>query len=1039
MNHSSLLPWAAVACLTVAAAPAQAGVAAAGQVWVLVSQAGGSLRGLSILLDGADIASTDASGAASLSASPGEHQLRLMRGTLLLAEIGLRLSPGEAAEWLVKLPAEAGGVPGSRLDVFSAAAPGTGSLSGYVTDELGNPVAGAALSVVGANIGGSSNAEGYFELKVPRGVWDLSVSHPGKSLTRTFNAQRVSPNLDAGVNLALTERRAAPTGAGIEEVVATARYVPDTSTALERSSDSVLDVISSQEIAIAGDSDAAAALTRVTGVTIINDLVFVRGLGDRYSAAYVNRSEVPSPDPSRRAISLDLFPTDLIKGISVQKTYSADLPADFSGGAVLIETQGIPEEFNFSFGSSLGGNSRSTGQDGLSYDGGDSDWLGNDDGTREIPTLAASLTDGGRIPLQSLSAAQREVIGESLANIWDVEPEKMGPDVGTALSVGNRFDRIPGLGQQIQTGFQFSALYDQKTRFRAEERKELALAAGGPRVASSETQEHSAEGVDTALIGSFSASYDERHSLDYSAFQTRQTTKNVSYSEGLEDGSSTFEFRRYTLDWVENDLIYQQLRGSHEFEALGGLKLGWQGGSTQAKSDVLDRRQYQLQRAPGSEDRYTTQRTGSDPRRSWEFLDEQTDDLGADLTLPLSLTSSLTAELKAGLRHTDRDRDYRLVRWRYTATNPGRDVLLAIRNSSIENILTPEFIRPGDGWELANATSLTPEGNADSYQGDHQISAHYGAVKLSYDDRYELELGARQEESKLGVRSVGNDGQVFGDALLDTDDLLPAATAAWFIGDEQQVRAGYSRTVNRPQFRELADVSYRDPESGLISFGNPNLLQADVTNYDLRYEYYWNGAEGVTAAAFLKEFDNPIEVQLRTNADGSARRTFGNAGQAEVYGVELDGRWELDEFADLSEILGSTYVSGNLSLIESEVDVSDDPTATRDKRPLQGQSPWIVNFTLGYSNIGTETDIALLLNVFGERIVEAGFNGLPDAEEQPAPTLDFNLKQTLRSSWKLGFKLRNLLDPNIEVTQGSEIQRRYKLGTSYSLSVEYSF
>lgn len=1017
---------------------AQANAPQPGQIAILASQGGEGLKGVSVLLDGADIATTDGAGAATLNTSAGEHRVELRRGITVLHQATVKLASGEAAELILRVDS-AGSEPRAKLDVFVAASAGRGKFSGYVTDEAGEPVAGAPISVTGTEARGVSNAEGYFDFEVPRGIWEVSVSHPRKSLTRSFPGQRVSPNLESGVNLALTERRAAPTGAGIEEVVASARYVPDTASALERGSDSVLDVISAAEISIAGDSDAAAALTRVTGVTIIDDLVFVRGLGDRYSAAYVNRAEVPSPDPSRRAISLDLFPTDLIKGISVQKTYSADLPGDFSGGAVLIETQGIPEDFNFSFGSSLGGNGRSTGQDGLRYAGGGSDWLGNDDGTREIPSFAANLTDGGRIPLAQLSATEREMVGESLPNIWDVTPEKMGPDAGLSFSVGDRYSDIPRMDLPLELGFQLSGLYDRKTRFRSEARKELALAAGGARVASSETQESSIEGVDTALIGSFSSVYDDAHQLDYTAFQTRQTGNSVFYSEGVEDGSSTFEFRRYTLDWVENDLVYQQLKGGHEFDRLADLQFNWQGSLTRAKSDVLDRRQYQLQRATGTDDAFATQRTGSEPRRTWEFLDEETEDLGADLMLPVALGKRLDAEFRAGVRRTDRARDYQLVRWRFTATNAGRDVLLGLRNGSIENILTPDAIRPGDGWELANATSLTPEGNADSYQGDHQIEAHYAAAKLIFDGRFELDLGARQEASELGVQSIGNDGSVFGDALLDTDDLLPAVTGSWFIDDEQQLRVGYSRTVNRPQFRELADVSYRDPESGLISFGNPDLLQAEISNYDLRYEYYWNGAEGVTVALFLKEFDDPIEVQLRTNADGSARRTFGNAGQAEIYGIEFDGRWELDEFAHLSEFLGSTYVSGNVSLIESEVDVSDDPTASRPKRPLQGQSPWILNLTLGYSDIGTETDAALLLNVFGERIVEAGFNGLPDAEEQPAPTLDFNIKQTLYSAWKLGFKVRNLLDPDIEVTQGSETQRRYKLGTSYSASIEYSF
>ncbi|HEX4872125.1 MAG TPA: TonB-dependent receptor [Nevskiaceae bacterium] len=1014
--------------------PAQAAGPAPGEVLVLVRQEGASINGLAVLLDGADIASTDGAGTAVISTGPGEHTLVLNRGVTQLARETFRLEAGQAAEWLVRIVSP--GAPAeTRFEAFPVERPGTGTLLGYVTDELGNTVAGASVQVDGSGISTTSNAEGYFEIAVPRGVYEVTASAPGKP-TRTQPRVRVTPLLSEGLQLVLSERRPAPTGGGIEEVVATARYVPDTATALERTSDTVLDAISAADIAIAGDSDAASALQRVTGVTIVNDLVFVRGLGDRYSAAYVNGAEVPSPDPSRRAISLELFPTDLIGGIQVQKTYSAELPGDFSGGAVLIDTVGLPDEFNWSVGLSSGGNSRSTGLRGLSYDGGSQDWLGRDDGTRAIPALAAGLTNGGRIPLSALSSAQVEQVGESLPNIWDVEPTTMEPDSGFSFGLGGRSDAL----SRWSLGYQAALLYDRKTRFRSEERNEPRANGDQIDVLYAEQLERTEQNVDTGGIVSFAAEYDDAHRFEYSNLLTRQTTKGV-YTSTEQNFFEARENREFTLDWIENALNYQQLAGSHEFAAAGDLGLSWQVSLSDAVSDVLDRRQYSYTRVSGSGDApFEVRASGDAPLRSWEFLDEETLDYGLALTLPWQLSSWLEGEIQIGARDTRREREFQQVLWRFLAANIGADVAASLLETSLESVLLPQYIRPGDGWVLRNSNTLTPLGNADSYSAEQDGQAAYVSLDAYATEQWRLQLGVREESARIQVGSRNAAGDVFGEADLDERNLLPAVTLSWIPNDEHQLRVAYSETVNRPQFRELAPVAYRDPETRQLSAGNPALQQAEIVNYDLRYEYYWAGNEGLTAALFFKEFTNPIEVVLSRDGNGAPLRTFANARSAEIYGLELDLRWEFDELAPLADWLQYLYFAGNLSLIESEVDASNAlSAATNPTRPLQGQSPWIVNTTFGWSNPNSETDIALLLNMFGERITEAGLSPIPDALEQPYPLVDLNLRQQLGDRWKLGFKVRNLFDPQIEVSQGPVTQRRYRLGTSGSFSVEYKF
>ncbi|MGQ0618364.1 MAG: TonB-dependent receptor domain-containing protein [Panacagrimonas sp.] len=1073
MRDLPCLTWLLAACLAAFCAPARAAAPTPGQVTILVGQdGGGGVRGLAVLLDDADIASTDAAGAATISVSIGAHVLTVRRGTLNLSESALNLRDGEAAELRLSVP-DGQGLPAARLEVFDVANPGIGALGGTITDETGEPLAGAAIRVEGSEASTTSDGQGRFELRVPRGTWDVVVTHPEKTLTRTFNAQRVSPGVDTDLRLALTERRAAPTGAGIEEVVATARYVPDTSTALEQSSDTVLDAISEQEIAIAGDSDAAAALTRVTGVTIVNDLVFVRGLGDRYSATYVNHGEVPSPDPSRRAIGLNIFPTDILAGISVQKTYSPDLPGDFSGGAVLLDTRGIPDAFNVSLGVSAGGNTRSTNRDGLSYQGGSTDWQGRDDGVRDIPDVARQLTDNGRRPLGSLSLEDNrlnallvEQVGDSLQPNWDVEIGKIAPDGGIDFAIGDRYEGW----DRAELGYQVTLLYDRKTRFREEARTNLI--PGDPRVIDSsnlalvENLERTSRAIDSGGIVSLAAVIDDEQTLGYTGILSRQTTQSTFYSEGFGQRNDILNSHAYSLDWVENQLMSHQLTGKHVFPGFLGISLNWQATKASADSDTLDRREYQYTRRADSEPDapFELSKAAGSPTRTWEFLDDGTADAGADLSLPLALRPGLDLELSAGLRRTDRSRSFQKVGWAYrlsSSTATPADVGIALLAPSLDQVLDPRFIRP-DGWELVNVGAVIPDvDSADSYDASQDLSAYYGAAKLTLGSALELQGGARKETSDIRVGLVGVDpvgappscGGTNPDAAPTCSDLkdskwLPAANLSWFINDRQTLRAGYSRTVNRPQFREIAPITYIDPETRDLTFGNLDLEIAQIRNYDLRYEYYWNPSEGITAATFAKDITRPIEVVVTANAVGRPFVGVKNARSASLYGIELDGRWELDEFADFSQWLGYTYISGNVSLIESNVKLDPAPEfcvppVNVSERDLQGQSPWIANVTLGFSNPDSETDFALLFNMFGERIVRAGLldgcAGLPDAVEQPAPQLDLNLRQHLFDRWKIGFKVRNLLDPDVEVVQGPFTTRSYKTGRSASFSVEYEF
>jgi outer membrane receptor protein involved in Fe transport len=289
---------------------------------------------------------------------------------------------------------------------------------------------------------------------------------------------------------------------------------------------------------------------------------------------------------------------------------------------------------------------------------------------------------------------------------------------------------------------------------------------------------------------------------------------------------------------------------------------------------------------------------------------------------------------------------------------------------------------------------------------------------------------------------------------IDQLDRLPSAAVTWAYSPSAQVRAAYAESVNRPDFREMAPAPYLDPLLDLITVGNPDLVTAELKNYDLRWEYYFSPSESFSIAGFYKEFANPIEKTF--SSGGSAKIiTLQNALAAELTGVEVDYSrslgwiedfdwldWLADfEWGFIGPFNWEHYILGfNYAWIESSVEIDTSlTTQTNPDRPLQGQSPWVVNFQFGYYNPDSSTEWTLLYNEFGERITQAGVLGQPDMYEQPFPQLDFVYKRRFVEDWRFALKLKNLLDPDVEYTQGQETTRIFKLGREVSLELEWAF
>ncbi len=807
----------------------------------------------------------------------------------------------------------------------------------------------------------------------------------------------------------------------------------------ERVATSVIDAVSQEEIAAAGDSNAGEALKRVTGVSVQDGVVVVRGLGDRYSTTLVNGAEIPSFNPSRRVVAADAFPSEFLGGLTVQKTYSADLPGEFSGGVALIETRPIPDFRTGVLRLNVGGNTQTTFSPVLTYRGSNSDYLGFDGGRRELPSTYRDITGNGSSSLSNTTLAERTQLLQSLPNLFDLRRIDDAPaDFGGSLTFGDVY-KLDG-GQKI--GFQVTGLYDTNFRFRREDRR-VFQSVDGTTVAPTDVEElqRSEQTFETGGTFGVGVEFDKQNKIDFVTLLSRQTQKGAFFGRGTFI-ENNLEQERVTLDFVEGQLLANQLTGKHKFNDAGGLGVKWQAGYSIADRDVLDRRTYNRFRSTdaGPDEPFRialgASNEGVEPRRSWEFLTDKTLDLGVDFSLPFEWTEATRGEFKFGARGTRRDRDFESIRLGYVSQAPQRSDLFSTAQlfPSAESLLIPLFFGPG-GFDLQEVNSLIASGgNANIYDASQDVNAVYLLNDVFVGDQFEIQAGARLETSRIDVLTGNPELGATLNSKLKDDDILPSLNATWFVTRKQQLRLGASQSVNRPQFRELTPVEFLDPETRFLTTGNPNLKSAKLTNYDLRYEYYWSNSKAASVGVFYKNIEDPIEFNISSTSGGSPVRSFSNAQKAIDYGLELDARYDFSFFKDIVPLLSYTYIASNFSRIESKATLADGST-----RQLQGQSNYLVNTTLGYSNPASRTDATLLFNVFGDRIAEVGFSGLPNAIEQSYPVLDFNLRQGIGRQWQVGIKARNLLNPDIEVIQGTGIQRSYRLGRSGQISLQYQF
>lgn len=914
---------------------------------------------------------------------------------------------------------------------LSLSAEEMGVVRGLVVDgETGEPLVGANLIVYDAGgrpaFGTTTNLDGGFSLRLPSGRHSIEISYVSYA-TKTVTGVEVETNGTFQLSEALS-----PEAIEVQAITVTAR--PERSSevsmlVIQQKAGVVTDGISSELMSKASSSDAGDALKRVTGITVVGGrYVYVRGLGERYSNTQVNGAQMPSPEPNRRVVPMDIFPAGLLENIQVAKTFSPDQPGDFSGGSVQIRTKDFPDQLTLSLSASTSFHSQTSFKDIQSYTGGSWDFLGVDDGGRDLPGLVRTqaseqaVRKRGRFSTSGFTSEEIQTFGRSFSNVWSPETRTAPLNQSYSFSVGNALS-----SENRELGFVLSLTYDNSYRNGSQEWNSYRLTARDGREFLSPFTSYTVSGTtNNVLWGAlFNSSFrfSPLHKISLKTIYNRNTDDEARGYTGFNSDRGT-DLRNFRLRFVERGVFTGQLGGEHHLDPLFKSNLNWQVGFAEATRDEPDNREVVYEMRNQRWTFFDITQSGS---RFYFDLADREWSAKLDWTAPIKSPAGLPAKFKLGGVRRMKDRTFDARRFRFEQSSGiQRHVDLT---ADPEFIFAEENIAPGR-FELRETTRAN-----DNYSARQDLRAGYMMVDMPVAASWRLVTGIRVESSRQELRSfdpfaVNTEPIV---VILDNTDLLPGVNLVRRLSDRSNLRAAYSRTLARPDFRELAPFEFTDFVGGRAVVGDTSLTRTVVDNYDLRWETFPRLGELAAVSVFYKKFHDPIEQIIQPTAQ--LRVSYANAASAKNYGVEFEYRRRLDA---LVPDLENFSLSANVTLVKSKVEI--DPSSgvqTSSERALQGQSPFVVNLMLGYDAIEAGTSANLLYNVVGRRISEVGAQRLPDVFEQPRHQVDFTFKQRITPVVRLKLSAKNLLDSTVLYKQQEEVFTRYKRGRYISLGIGY--
>ncbi len=916
--------------------------------------------------------------------------------------------------------------------ILSAMAAMASSLSGTILDkQTSEPMTGATVQLVGTTVGAVADLDGNYSISnIQPGAYTIEVKYVGYNDIRLSDVKIGQQGLVMNFEL---ESDAQALG----EVSVVARMKRNTDVSMmtaQRQSLLVQSGVSAQQIAKTQDKDASEVIKRVPGVSIIDEkFVMVRGLSQRYNNVWINGGAVPSSEADARAFSFDIIPSSQLDNMVIVKSPAPEYPADFTGGFIMLNTKEMPTENSFlvSVGTSI--SDQTHFKNFLSNPGSATDFLGFDNGMR-MPTAGMK----GAMNTFSTNNNRIDLMSNGFNNNWLIKSSKPVADLKLNLAYAQRWE--------FESGRQFGML----------------AAANYSNTFKRYTD------MENSLFGSYDTnnnhsvylrkSTDNQYNNDVRMgvmvnlmFQPKSRNHHYEFKNIFNQIGKNRYTERHGFDAQSNDEqsmeYYYSSRSTYNGQFTGKYtlkagKLDWSASYSYANRHLPDRRRILLN--DSEESGVIALATGNDITREFTKLEENIGSVNINYLQNLAF-GNFKPELRAGAYAEYRTRTYNTRQFCYAW---GNDMPSGFKQMDITTQLLQE-----ENYGLEKLFLYEQVRKTNDYKGNNWIGSAYVAANLPITTKFNLYAGVRYEYSNMElIRNTRNHEESHSSMFYKYNDIFPSANAMYKLTDNQQLRLSYGKSVNRPEFREVSTSVYYDFDLAANVEGNPSLKPAYIHNIDLRYEWYPSNGESFSVALFYKRFDSPIEWTYTVNGGTDLTYSNKNAKAANNFGIEIDFRKNLDFIG-----LRNFSWSFNGALIKSKV--LFDKGSSDEDRPMQGQSPYLINTGIFYNQPNWDLNIAVLYNRIGKRIIgvgrTVGSNGeqttkIPNSYEMPRDAIDFSISKKF-GSLEVKAGIRDILAQRVNFKQfGStikagekvdyeEVTRSYKPGRNYQVSLSYTF
>lgn len=912
---------------------------------------------------------------------------------------------------------------------------GFGKIEGKVTDETNAPLIGATVKIEGTLLGARTDIDGHFIIKnIELGKYNLEVSYV------SYEKKLITDIIIKDDNIVTVNVSMAKAPKGMKEVTIKATLKKENLSSLlvqQKNLATISDGISAESIRRTPDRNTSDVLKRVSGVSI-NEGKFavVRGLPDRYNMAMLNGMVLPSTEADRKAFSFDMFPSSLLDNITILKAATPDMQGDFAGGVIDLNTKDIPTENYLTVQLGSGMNTLGTFKPYNDSKNGKKDWLGFDDGSRKLPS-SFPVTDS--FYSTTFTRQQKIDASKEVPNNWEIKKRN-------SMMPNRNVQVVGGYSHTFKNNNVFGVIgalsYNRTQRINYIERNDYELSPI-PVFTYSDTVAR-----DNVLAG---ALLNMGYRINSNHKITFRNTFNVNSEDAtinrFGDNKINEQFIKATsAQFTSNTLMVNQLSGEHVFTKRK-IKLQWTGAYNNIVRNTPDLRKtyYSINYANPDDSTYTANvpMGKASPNFAGKFystLNENVYNGKVDITVPFAI-QNVAQSVKVGGFIQNKNRDFSARVLGYVISNISKfdSKLLDLPEEKIFD----QANMSDNGFRLDDITQPT-----DKYTASSDLHAGYIMFDNKFLKKMRAVWGVRYEGFSQELKTKNNKETV--SIQHEFKSILPSLNLTYALNKKTNIRFCASKTLSRPEFREMSRFAFYDFNSNAVIQGNDSLVQASIQNYDLRYEIYPGKGELFSFSLFYKRFDKPVEQVFISQGAGSRLRYFQNGNYANDYGAELEFRKSLSFINENEKSIWSNIsLFGNVAIIKSIVKLDDVSAEATSERPLQGQSPYLINVGASFNHAATGITSTLLYNRIGKRLSEVGNYSYPDIYENARDVIDFQLSKKVFNKLDIRLNFTDLLhqpflfyqnnDENTNYTKTDNIIQKTTVGSSIGLSLAYKF